>query len=553
MSSRIQVQSPVAGAATRPVPIRTDGAPESFWVSMRYFAISRIVVAALLVTIVPLQIGTIDGIIDRKLFVLVAGVYLVLGAVYLAALNWGRPYFTSQLIVHTLTDLVAMALLTHAAGGTGSGFGVLLIAPIAAAAVVGTPLLTAFFAAVATLLLIGDTIWRGLAFGLDSVALFQAALTGAAGFVAGAVVNWVAGRLHVQEQLASRRGRDLRNQLAVTQLVISELSEGVLVVDRAGRLKTSNPAARTLLGVESEGVAAPIEPEGARWQAITAALAQWSQGPAPRPDSVELTLPAESTGGDPPRVRLRFLASLLDADDDMVIMVEDQRRLEDRAQQLKLASMGRLSASIAHEIRNPLGAIRHANSLLAEQLHEPPLERLARIVEQNSLRINRVIEDVLSIARRERATLEQIDIQAFLHSLLPEFIAQVGADARRISVRPSSGARLRFDSNHLRQVLVNLLTNALRYASTRPEAVVIEWRQLAGDQLELRIADDGPGLAPETIQHVFEPFFTTEARGTGLGLYLARELCHANGAALRYEPAPAAGRYHGAFVVTTAR
>jgi two-component system sensor histidine kinase PilS (NtrC family) len=232
-------------------------------------------------------------------------------------------------------------------------------------------------------------------------------------------------------------------------------------------------------------------------------------------------------------------------------MIEDLRKAQEQAQQLKLASMGRLSASIAHEIRNPLGAIRHANALLGEQLEQPGQARLSRIIEDNTVRIDRVVTDVLSVARRERPNDELIDLAAFLPAFLDEFVAQSGAARRQVAIVIESGEPLRFDANHLRRVLVNLVGNALRYASGGDGAVQIGWQESGPDRLELRVSDDGPGLPFEMQQHAFEPFFTTEARGTGLGLFLSRELCAANGASIRYEPPGAAGR--GAFVVELAK
>jgi two-component system sensor histidine kinase PilS (NtrC family) len=248
------------------------------------------------------------------------------------------------------------------------------------------------------------------------------------------------------------------------------------------------------------------------------------------------------------RVRLRFLGAV-ETGEDTVVMIEDQRLVEDRAQQLKLASMGRLSASIAHEIRNPLGAIRHANGLLAERISDPSLERLTRIVESNTVRIDRIVEDVLSIARRDRSADESIEPQPFLDRLVDEFVSTSGAERARIGVRLASEQPIRFDSNHLRQVLLNLLANALRYASTATDAVRIEWRERDDRRLELRVSDDGPGLTEEMREHAFEPFYTTESRGTGLGLYLARELCHASGATIRYETGSPSQRWRSVFVV----
>ena len=229
-------------------------------------------------------------------------------------------------------------------------------------------------------------------------------------------------------------------------------------------------------------------------------------------------------------------------------MLEDLGRLEQRAQQLKLASMGRLSASIAHEIRNPLAAIRHANGLLAESQVQPGARRLSSIVEVNCLRIDRIIEDVLSISRRGAGTPEAIDAQAFLSEVVGDYLAQSGAEPSRVRINVDSPLRIWFDAGNLRRVLLNLLGNAVRHASESPGAVGVGWHT-EGGRAQLVVDDDGPGV-PETVRgHLFEPFFTTAPSGTGLGLHLARELCAANGASIRYRPAGDNPARRGAFVV----
>ena len=390
--------------------------------------------------------------------------------------------------------------------------------------------------------------------------LGQAGVLGAACFLTALSVNWLAARLQAQEELAYRRGEDVRNQLAVTQKVIAESQQGVLVVSAQGMVRTMNRAARTMLGVDEqqriggEDLLPLRSLLGRDWPKLVERFAQWQHQVPDR--SVEVELIAASTRtqpGNASRVRVRLIAALEQPDADAVILVENLHELEQRAQQLKLASMGRLSASIAHEIRNPLGAIRHANSLLAEQLDSEPLSRLARIVEGNTVRINRVIEDVLSISRGAPAVDESIDMGPFLNEFLPEFGAQTGTDQRRIEVSLETAEPMRFDSNQLRQVLVNLVGNALRYATREPAAVLITWRKLRSGRLELGIADDGPGLGADAEAYAFEPFFTTESRGTGLGLYLARELSALNGANLRYQRLRAGDRYSGVFLIEPRR
>jgi len=529
-----------------PVPGFGASPPDSYRSSLRWLATSRVAVALLLMAFVALHdngrlVAEID---DPSLFERAAVGYLLVAILYLSTLHRLQAHFHALLVVHALTDLVALATLMHAAGGLRSGMVVLLIAALAGAAVVSTRRMAAFFAAAATLLVLGEASWTLLhGGGAELGVLMLAGLVGVACFATAMTVNWLATRLHAQEQIAQMRGEDLRRQLAVTSRVVAELEQGVLIVAEGGQVRTMNPAARALLGV---GHAALPAGAGRAWPALQRAYARWRAGAPGAHAEAELDLPA--AGGAPARIRLRFLGTA-GAGADTVVMLEDQRLIEERAQQLKLASMGRLSASIAHEIRNPLGAIRHANGLLAEQLADPALQRLARIVEDNTVRIDRIIVDVLSISRRERATDETIDLAVFLKGLLPEFVTSRDADPRRIAVRLGTGRPIRFDPNHLRQVLLNLLGNALRYASQAEGAVLIEWRERESHRLELVVADDGPGLPTEMLEHAFEPFFTTEARGTGLGLHLARELCSANAASIRYEAGPLSGRHRSGFVI----
>ncbi len=507
---------------------------ESFWTSLRFLAISRLVLVLLLLTAVVLDnTGQAAGEgFDRRDFITIGSVYLAAALIFAATVNRLRPWFHVQLIVHVFTDLLALVSLMHAAGGGRSGVGVLMIGAVAGAAVLCVPRMAAFFAALATLLLLGESSLRALApEGFDAAGLVQAALTGLACFAVAIVVSWLATRLAAQEALAQRRGDDLRSQLAITRLVISESPQGVVLLDERGGVRTMNRSAQQLLG--AAGQSESLE------RLARARLA---------PDrEIEVDLGA---GKETHRVRVRYLEPDPNHQaGDSVLVIEDLRQVEERAQQLKLASMGRLSASIAHEIRNPLAAIRHANSLLAEQLESPLARRLGRIVEDNSVRIDRIVEDVLSIARRDRPTPEPLAVGGFLQGVLAELMASGQVDASRIVLAIEAPEPILFDAHQLRQVLVNLLTNALRYASSGAGSIRIAWRRAGDHRLEFIVADDGPGLSPDMLKHAFEPFFTSEARGTGLGLYLAREFCDANGASIRYESRDQDMPYRSAFVI----
>jgi two-component system sensor histidine kinase PilS (NtrC family) len=216
-----------------------------------------------------------------------------------------------------------------------------------------------------------------------------------------------------------------------------------------------------------------------------------------------------------------------------VIFVEDTSRAREQAQQYKLAALGRLTANIAHEIRNPLAAISHAAELMQEEKRGEDRERLTRIINDNTRRLERLVSDVLQLNRRDRIAADPIRLHPWLREFLDEFVANESAAPERFAVDAASDAWIEFDREHLRQVMWNLLRNAARYAGPQEGAVRIALRGYAG-RVELSVIDNGPGVPPGRQTQLFEPFFTTEAKGTGLGLYLARELCDANRATLEY-------------------
>ena len=531
------------------------GADPSYWRSLRYFALARLVVAAVLVAWVSVLRGTEGAAdaFDARGFLATAVAYLAAAAAFVPLSRPGGRRLQPLAIAQVAVDVLALSLLGHFAGGLRSGLPILLILPNAGAAILLGTRLALFFAAVSTLALLVETGWRRLEGEIGDPATVQAGLVGAALLGTAWTVARLAQRLGAQERLARRRGEDLRAQLAITQAVIGELPDGVVVLSEDGEPRAINRAAREMLGAGADGA-----PSAAGLWALRAAIGLPRPGEAPdaapdriaRGDGVEFAIPPGGAVGAR-RIRARRLGAAV-AGADAVVVMEDLGRIEARAQQLKLASMGRLSASIAHEIRNPLSAIRHANGLLAERLDDASLQRMAQIVEQNCRRIDRIVEDVLSISRRGRAAPEALPAGAFVERTLAEYVAQSGTDAARIACRVAIDDPIWFDAGNLRQVLLNLLANALRHASAAPGAVSIEWDRDAAGRPVLAVADDGPGVPAESQVHLFEPFFTTDPRGTGLGLHLARELCAANGASIRYRPAGGDPPFRSAFLVEPA-
>ena len=605
------------------LPLQQAG---TFWTSLRYLADGRLIIALLLLIYIPvLGPDTSSGNpFQRKLFISLTAFYMVFSVLCSVAVRRVRRGFSFQLFTQITLDVLVLGLIVYASNGR-SGLGALLITPVAGVAILSHTLPALGVAAAASMMLLGETSLRILQrhdVGAATIGneLMVAAFISATLFFTALVISRLARRLAMQERLAIRRGEDLRNQRAIHALVVAELDQGMIVFDPRGVPREMNPRARRMLNLPLGVPVSEADP------CALDALRQLLSSPAHVADlqiqrrGQTIRLRARVlTGGNIPIDELGETPYYTDADNgqggrpllDRVVLLEDLKRIEDQAQQLKLASMGRLSASIAHEIRNPLAAIRHAGALLGEQAGSPAQQRLTAIIEKSTLRIDRIVEDVLSMARRG-ALRETLDLPEFMAQFMPEFLANVqasgtatlgpvlaedafmtaaatasaetavttlsfasaataasdvpgvpassaapdgegvsaaahpacgthdaaGADqqmAPRISMVFESSAPIAFDPNHLRQILVNLLSNGLRYASGRAGAVLLLWTETTAGIAQLWILDDGPGIADEQRMHLFEPFFTTETRGTGLGLHLTQELCIANGAAIRYE------------------
>jgi two-component system, NtrC family, sensor histidine kinase PilS len=559
---------------------------EGFWNSLRYLAVTRLLIAGILTLVLPLYAKRYETSLlhDTNLFLLVAGLYVVFAVLALVCIGRLRLKFNHQLAVHIAGDLLFLSLVVFAAGGARSGFGLLMMAPVAGAAILVTPTWALFAAAIASVSLLGQSVLIYLRDETVEPGFFAAAATGATLFAVAFILNRLAARAAINEARAQRRGTDLRNQLMINQMVIAELTDGVLIFNGDGKVRVMNRAAQQLLGSMpaqelAQAAGSTIMgflPTGPGWAVVAEQLHLWQQAGSPSSHVVEVGLLPSSTINHwqrSQRVRLRFLSDMKLREEsgkqkfpskflssalvpeaklnglggqqitslgpDFVLVIEDLDRVEQQAQQLKLASMGRLSASIAHEIRNPLGAIRHANGLLSESLGDqvkPAQQRLARIVEDNTVRINRIVEDILSIARRDSAQIEDVDLAGFLADFLPDFVKQQGCDDAVVRLELRSTEPIPFDPAHLHQILVNLLTNALRYATAKAGSIKVVW-QFSQDRraYELLVADDGPGVPIQLTATLFEPFATTDSKGTGLGLYLAQELCSINEASLRYE------------------
>ena len=502
---------------------------ETHWRSLRFFCIYRLCLAVLLFAS-SLGRTTSFSLLshDKSPFqAQITATYLLANFAAFLVLHHYRRHFNRQLSAQVLTDILVLTLLAHTGGGLKSGMGILLLVTLAGAGLVGQGRLVLFYAATATIAMLGDQALRGNAADLDTSDFFETGLLCAGFFAVAISARLLANRVIANEELARRRGEELRNQTVISQHIIEEMQDGVLVIDRQGHIKQSNPRVEHLLGLGN--------PTGRDLAAYSTELAQNFRRWAGHEHAEPVLVRAPASGM---QLRARFV-NAASPRGDVLVFLEDLSRLQDQARQLKLAALGRLTANIAHEIRNPLSAIKHAGELLQEETGDPTGARLLRIVIDNAQRVENIVNDVLQLGRRDRAHRERIDLRQSLSAFVEEFMIKEQAPGGLIEIHIAGRAVVLFDRSHFSQVLWNLVGNALRHSQKRAGSIrlhVIDAPR--GDGVELHVIDDGKGVDESLREQIFEPFFTTHSRGTGLGLYIARELCEANGAHLDLRDTP---------------
>ena len=499
---------------------------EMHWKSLRYFNLYRFVVAALLFFSALLYPSAFTILSPNQglQHLALASVYLVATALAVIIAYRHRQHATMQLTASVLVDVLVMTMLIHVGGGLGSGLGSMLLVTLAGAGLVGQGRLVLFYAAMATLPVLFEHSYRAFQDDFDAAGFFHAGLFSAGFFAVAVSARLLARRVIANEALARQRGVDLNNQTLISQRVIEEMQDGVVVLRRDGRIKQNNPRARQLLGLDgdSEYLLAEYSPE------LAQNFVEWCRNGGDQ--DVLVRVPASGM-----QLRARF-ASTETSESDVLVYLEDMGRLQEQAQQLKLAALGRLTANIAHEIRNPLSAISHAGELLREERRGEMYERLLRIMLDNTQRLERIVSDVLELGRRDRTYPELIDLRDSLPLLIEEYLVKEDLSVDVVRLELSGVAALCFDRSHFHQVLGNLLGNALRHSQRIAGSVRLLVCDGKGDaQVELHVIDDGDGVGDAHREQIFEPFFTTHHRGTGLGLYIARELCDANGALLELQ------------------
>jgi two-component system sensor histidine kinase PilS (NtrC family) len=469
------------------------------------------------------------------LFEVVLVAYMIFCVLNVGTIHLQRPSFLTQLILQTCIDILAIACLTLASGGVSSGVAMFLAIPIISAGLIVGGRLSFFLAALAALAILLQQIFAQVLYDLPITTYTQTGTLGLTLFAIAFLGHVLARRARESEALAQQQSIDLANLSKLNEYIIQHIESGIIVVDHESRVRLMNEAAWVLLGM-------PVKGKGEQLIIFSDKLAEqhskWLANPRFKTEIFHITGASD--------VYPRFTRLGVGDNAATIILLEDSSIMHQQTQTVKLAALGRLTASIAHEIRNPLGAISHASQLLQES---PKLDRadrrLTQIIRENTVRMNAIIENVMQLSRRGNAEPKDIELKPWLEKFVEEFVGahKLEVASVKIGIDPED-TTIQFDPSHLHQILTNLCENGIKHGIKTNTKVELELRGGATRESKgpfLDVIDNGPGIDPEIVQQIFEPFFTTETSGTGLGLYIAQELCEVNQGRLEYLPIPTGG------------
>lgn len=528
-----------------PTPISTPSthnADAPFQRLWHGFLSARALVALTLLVLHGLAVPLNQALHSRLL--LLCAIYLIATALtrLVAAPHPPPPQGDAQWIPLLGVDLLLVGLLQWLQPGN-TNYTPLFGIPILMASVLGSLTLALGTTAIATLLMLGMALWRSITNDSDATGQYlQAALAGTGYFVVAYLTHQLSQRLAREQKLAEQSEKRARKQTQVNALVIENLSDGVLILSRDGRVQAANPAALRLLGGDCTGIQTPFVLESrAAWTPLwTMARTTFS---TERPQSADVNVLYTEQGAIGLRVRTWLTPSGPNNEErataQCVMFLHDLRELQARLRTEKLAAMGRMSAAVAHEIRNPLAAIMQANALLGEDLVDPTQQRLCTMVQQNAERLKKITEEILDIVRVQN----QISDTPTATLILDSTVAQIWHDWNHHAPAQRQGLvnlhageiPVAFDIEHLRRVLINLLDNALRFMSQAPDALQLSTQINKDGQASVTVWSDGSPLDSSVERHLFEPFFSSHSRSSGLGLYICRELCQRYGALITYQ------------------
>ena len=509
----------------------------SNWTSLRLLNISRVIVAAILFSQSFLPDSPLLQIRDTTMYAWVSFGYLLLAVVFTVASWIERRNYQAQVTLQIYSDILAIILLMHACGGVSSGLGMLLVIPIAISALLSRESLALVFAALGTVGLLTEYIYASNFTDYRGNST-QVGLLGIILFITAVVTQTLTRRIRRGEEQIQKHKLDAANLAALNSEILQNMDSGVLALDSEDQVRHINDSAKQLLHSRLSRSYEELQPpfDLARvLPGVYKALQRWRVDP----DTPKCLLPS-TTGGIDLQASFHPLSSA--SHQGTLVFLEDVSSLKQQMQQAKLMSLGQLTANIAHEIRNPLGAISHAAELLGENRDLPATElRLSEIIQQHSRRINGIIEDIMQISRGQMASEEGIDLRQWLPAFLDSLCVGDEDCRKRFRIEwDTEQSLLHFDRSHLERILTNLCRNALHHSGSE-QPIRLRVHRNEERELCIDVIDQGKGLAEEQIDKIFEPFYTTSHQGSGLGLYIVSQLAELNNARVSAANSPEGG------------
>lgn len=496
---------------------------EQAWPLLKVFFIYRFIVASLFVILFYSKYDTsLFGNFNAYLYGLTSQIYFVVSILSGLCIFKRLTSYSSQAQIIIFTDIIFITLLMHASGGINSGIGIFLLVTIAAAGLLIGGRCGLLFAALASLSILTEQIYSYQINSFSKTSLPYAGMLGASFFTIAYLTNSLAKQ---SERLAFQHQQTISNLEELNKYIIQHLQSGIIISNSQQQIKMCNAAAISFSqnsGKQDQPLTlAEISPQ------LSDSFQLWLENRTRNLALIQLSNQGE--------IQSRFSEINTDQENYYMILLEDIAVYNQKIQQSKLASLGRLTASIAHEIRNPLGAISHAGQLLSEAENLTIEDkRLTEIIESHCQRVNTIIEDILQLSRRRASKKEKIQLKEWVEICLQNFIQDTECNPNCFQIVGKGKVLWAYiDEGHLKQIIYNLCSNALKYGDITKDKITIEISKL-DDIPCIRIFDNGENIAPETSKHLFEPFFTTSPTGTGLGLYISKELAELNQAKLNY-------------------
>jgi two-component system, NtrC family, sensor histidine kinase PilS len=511
---------------------------------LRIYTYYRTLLGGILLLMFELEFAPkVFGDHNPRLFFYTSAVYTAINFLTLA-LMWRLSFLPSQskLFGSLLIDVIAIGLLMHASGGATSSLGYLVLIAVAAGGIMLSERISFFLAAITTLFVLTEGTFRFYFIEANNSVLFASSTLSTLAFVTALLFQHLTKKIRVSYEEAKLQTENAAHLQNLAHLIVERMRTGIFVVNKNLNIELYNQSALKLLGGPQQSNEHPVNHHSLsldQFPELHQKYLNWWAGMSGQ--SPFLTLHGTTTT----EIKVNFAYLGQKTTSEVLIFMEDVRALNQQAQQLKLASLGRLTASIAHEIRNPLGAISHANQLLNESTAIPDSEqRLLEIISNHSKRVNHIIENVLQLSRRRPANPSPINLRTWIPQFIHDYQASKPEghtlkievlDKSHIATKEELNAK--FDPSQLQQVLTNLCDNGIRYSAANQEhphlriEIGIDIQQ---QQPYIRVVDFGAGILETNSKHLFEPFYTTENTGSGLGLYICKELCEANQAIIFY-------------------